>query len=147
MSRFKLDRRTVIKGAGTIAIALPWLEAMGFGRRANAQTTSVPLKRFLTVYQPGGAVRSGAIGDKYTPTGTETAFTLSQTLAPLDPVRSKLLIVDGLNLTCVMPRAPPSFKSLETSRCATAFTLRKLRNRQELQARLSSFPPCISNTC
>ena len=101
MSRFKLDRRTVIKGAGSIAISLPWLEAMGLGRRANAQTTTgVPLKRFLTVYQPGGTVRTGANGDKYTPTGTETAFTMSPILMPLDPVKSKLLIVDGLNLTC-----------------------------------------------
>ena len=40
MTRFKLDRRTVIKGAGSIAIALPWLETMGNGRRARAQTTS-----------------------------------------------------------------------------------------------------------
>jgi hypothetical protein len=56
---FKLSRRSVIKGAGTIAIGLPWLEAMGYGRRANAQsTTPVPLKRFLTVYQPGGTVRT-----------------------------------------------------------------------------------------
>ena len=38
MTRFKLNRRTVIKGAGTIAIALPWLEVMGHGRRARAQT-------------------------------------------------------------------------------------------------------------
>ncbi|MFL5304479.1 MAG: hypothetical protein ACJ8F1_04670 [Polyangia bacterium] len=43
MSRFKLDRRTVIKGAGTIAIALPWLEIMGRGSTARAQTASVPL--------------------------------------------------------------------------------------------------------
>ena len=101
MSRFKLNRRTVIKGAGSIAIALPWLEVMGRGRRANAQTTTaVPLKRFVTVYQPGGTVRSGANGDKYTPTGSETAFTMSPILMPLDPVKSKLLIVDGLNLTC-----------------------------------------------
>ena len=38
MTRFKLDRRTVIKGAGTIAIALPWLEVMGLrapGPRAD----------------------------------------------------------------------------------------------------------------
>ena len=40
MSRFKLDRRTVIKGAGSIAIALPWLEVMGRGRRASAQTAA-----------------------------------------------------------------------------------------------------------
>ena len=100
MSKFKLDRRTVIKGAGSIAIALPWLEIMGRGRRANAQTAAVPLKRFLTVYQPGGSVRSSTIGDKYSPTGSETSFTLSPILAPLEPVKSKLLIVDGLDLRC-----------------------------------------------
>ena len=100
MASFKLSRRAVIRGAGSIAIGLPWLEAMGYGPRANAQTASVPLKRFLTVYQPGGTVRSGAIGDKYTPTGSESSFTLSPILMPLDPVKAKLLIVDGLNLTC-----------------------------------------------
>lgn len=101
MTRFKLDRRTVIKGAGTIAIALPWLEVMGRGRRAQAQaTSSVPIKRFVTVYQPGGAVRQGANGDKYTPTGTETSFTMSPILMPLQPYQSRLLVVDGLNLTC-----------------------------------------------
>lgn len=100
MTRFKLDRRTVIKGAGTIAIALPWLEIMGRARRANAQTASIPLKRFVTVYQPGGAVRMGANGDRYTPTGSETSFTLSPILSPLEPMKSRLLIVDGLNLKC-----------------------------------------------
>jgi hypothetical protein len=98
---FKLNRRTLIKGAGSIAIALPWLEAMGRAGRANAQsTTSVPLKRFVTVYQPGGTVRSGAIGDKYTPTGSETSFTLSPILAPLNDLKARLIVVDGLNLTC-----------------------------------------------
>ena len=100
MTRFKLDRRTVIKGAGTIAIALPWLEVMGRGRRAHAQTASIPLKRFVTVYQPGGTVRGGANGDRYTPTGSETSFTLSPILSPLEPMKSRLLIVDGLNLKC-----------------------------------------------
>src|SRR5438874_2390216 len=100
MTRFKLDRRTVIKGAGTIAIALPWLEIMGRGSKAGAQTASVPLKRFVTVYQPGGAVRSGANGDKYTPTGSESAFTLSPVLAPLADYQKRLVVVDGTNLTC-----------------------------------------------
>jgi len=98
MPSFKLSRRTVLRGAGSIAVALPWLEAMGEGR-ARAQTASVPLKRFISVYQPGGTVREGAIGDKYTPTGSETSFTMSPILAPLDPVKSKLIIVDGVNLT------------------------------------------------
>src|SRR3954468_9269558 len=101
MTRFKLNRRTVIKGAGSIAIALPWLEAMGTGRRAQAQTTSVPLKRLVTVYQPGGAVRISNIGDKYTPIGSsETSFTLSPILMPLQPVINRMIIADGFNLTC-----------------------------------------------
>jgi hypothetical protein len=78
----------------------PWLEAMGYGRKARAQTSTVPLKRLVTVYQPGGAVRSGANGDKYTPTGSETSFTLSPILAPLQPMQSRIIVVDGLNLTC-----------------------------------------------
>src|SRR4029079_3426317 len=66
----------------------------------HARRAAVPLKRLVTVYQPGGRFRTGSIGDKYTPTGSETSFTLSPILAPLEPVKSKLLIVDGLNLTC-----------------------------------------------
>src|SRR5215203_1978770 len=94
MSTFRLKRRAVLKGAGSIAIALPWLEIMDRGRRARAQTaTTQPAKRFVTVYQPGGTVR-----DKYTPTGTETAPVLSPILKPLEPVKGKLLIVDGLEM-------------------------------------------------
>ena len=66
MSKLKLDRRTVIKGAGSIAIALPWLEIMGHRpARQRADATPVPLKRFLSRVQPGGTVRSGTLGDKY----------------------------------------------------------------------------------
>jgi len=102
MTRFKLSRRAVIKGAGGIAIGLPWLEIMGNGRQARAQASSVPLKRFMTVYQPGGAVRKTSTNptDNYTPTGTETSFTMSPVLMPLDAYKSRLLIVDGTNLTC-----------------------------------------------
>src|SRR4029079_653576 len=66
----------------------------------HARRAAVPLKRFVTVYQPGGAVRSGSIGDKYTPTGSETSFTLSPILAPLQPMQSRIIVADGLNLTC-----------------------------------------------
>ena len=92
MTKFRLKRRTVLKGAGSIAIALPWLEIMGRGRRANAQAATTA-KRLITVYQPGGTVRA-----KYTPTGTETAPVLSPILAPLEPMKSKLIIVDGLDM-------------------------------------------------
>ncbi len=93
MAKFRLNRRAVLKGAGSIAIALPWLEIMGQGRSAQAQTTTNPAKRLVTVFQPGGTVRA-----KYTPSGTEAAPVLSPILAPLEPVKSKLLIIDGLNM-------------------------------------------------
>ena len=95
MSPFRLNRRAVLRGAGSIAIALPWLEAMSDERRAAAQSATGMAKRFLAIYQPGGTVRN-----KYTPTGTETDFKLSPILAPLESVKSKLLILDGLDMQC-----------------------------------------------
>jgi hypothetical protein len=93
MRSFRLDRRAVIRGAGSIAIALPWLEIMGRGRRAQAAAPAGPARRFVTVYQPGGTVRA-----RYTPTGSETSFILGPILKPLEPLQSRLLVVDGLDM-------------------------------------------------
>ena len=94
-SKLRLTRRTVLKGAGGIAVALPWLEAMTDGRRARAAAPTPSPKRFLAVYTPGGTVL-----DKWRPTGTETAFTLSPILAPLEPVKQNVIVLDGLYLMC-----------------------------------------------
>ncbi len=94
MKKFRLPRRALLRGAGSIAIALPWLEAM-HEESASAQTAPSMAKRFIAVYQPGGTVRS-----KYTPSGSETAFTLSPILAPFEPVKDKILIIDGLDMQC-----------------------------------------------
>src|SRR5687768_7611752 len=91
MAKLRLSRRTMIRGAGSIAIALPWLEAM---EPARAQTAPATAQRFLAVYTPGGTVL-----DKWRPTGTETSFALGPILQPLEPILSKLLIVDGLDMT------------------------------------------------
>lgn len=94
MPRIHLSRRTVLQGAGSIAIALPWLEAMGSSSVARAATFA---KRFVTVYTPGGSVVDNGFGEnRWRPRGTETEFTLSTILAPLEPIRQKLLVVDGL---------------------------------------------------
>jgi hypothetical protein len=87
-----LSRRTLIRGAGGIAIALPWLEAMGT-RPAQAAPPAGPARRFVGVFQPGGTVRS-----RYTPTGSETTFTLGPILRPLAPLQNRLLVVDGLDM-------------------------------------------------
>jgi hypothetical protein len=98
MAKFRLNRRAVIRGAGSIAIALPWLEIMGTSRRAHAAVT--PAKRFVGVYQPGGTVLA-----KWRPSGTETAVTLSPILAPLELVKKYLLIIDGLDMKSAAPPA------------------------------------------
>jgi len=56
MKKFRLSRRAVLRGAGSIAVALPWLECMEPERRATAQAAPTTAQRFISVYQPGGTV-------------------------------------------------------------------------------------------
>ncbi len=92
MRNFRLNRRAVLRGAGSLAVALPWLEAMGGEEQvARAQAQGAPAKHFISVFQPGGCVR-----DRYFPTGTETAPVLSSVLAPLQPSLAKLIVTKGL---------------------------------------------------
>jgi hypothetical protein len=95
MPQFRLNRRAVLRGAGGVAIALPWLEAMTPERPALA--AAPPAKRFVGVYTPGGTVF-----ENWQPTGTEAAFTLSPILEPLSPVKEHVLVVDGINMKCAV---------------------------------------------
>jgi hypothetical protein len=89
--KWYLSRRTILRGAGGAAIALPLLDAMIRPGRARA---AEPAKRFLVFFSPGGTVQQ-----YWRPTGTETAFTLPYILAPLEPHKQRLLVVEGLNLS------------------------------------------------
>ena len=94
----RLGRRTMLRGAGGIAIALPWLEIMGTPKTARAQDDGFA-KRFVSVYTPGGTVLDDGNGEnRWRPTGTEDDFTLSPILAPLEPIKDKLLVMDGLRM-------------------------------------------------
>jgi Protein of unknown function (DUF1552) len=94
MGKLKLDRRTVLRGAGSIAIALPWLEIMGHEKLAHA--AGAPAKRFLSVYTPGGTVL-----DKFWPTDKADPSS-SNILKPLAAHKDKLLVVKGLNMDCAV---------------------------------------------
>lgn len=100
MSSFRLSRRAVLRGAGTIAIALPWLEIMREERSAHA--ADAPAKRFVGVYTPGGTVHAESsnpsLTEQWSPTGTETNFELSPILTPYEPVKSRLLVLDGIDM-------------------------------------------------
>jgi len=84
-----MDRRTVLRGAGGIAVALPFLSAMTVPRRARAAGVA---KRLVTWFGSNGTIQNA-----WQPTGTETAFVLSEILSPLEAHHDKLTILRGLN--------------------------------------------------
>jgi hypothetical protein len=83
-----LGRRTLLRGAGT-AFALPLLQAMLPARKAHAAPRT---KRFIAMFSA-----NGTIPKNWTPTGTETAFTLSPILSPLEPLKSKVIVLQGID--------------------------------------------------
>jgi hypothetical protein len=82
-----IDRRTLLRGGGA-AIALPLLEAM-LPRKAHAQMAP---KRFVPWFTANGTIMKN-----WAPTGSETAFTLSPILMPLEPFKSKLIVIQGVD--------------------------------------------------
>jgi hypothetical protein len=89
-----LDRRTLLRGAGGIAIGLPFLEIMSRSGTAAAQTPPLP-KRLIVFFSPNGSIR-----ENWTPTGTETNFQLSRILAPLEPHKQNIVVIDGVDNVC-----------------------------------------------
>ncbi len=109
MSRMgKLSRRAFLRGAGGVAISLPFLELMGCSSRASdvhvggdptpgpeagaGPTIGVP-KRFVVMFSA-----NGTIAENWRPTGGETDFQLSPILSPLEPHRDHLLVLEGIDM-------------------------------------------------
>lgn len=95
----RLSRRTMLRGAGGVALGLPFLEIMGRPKTALGQampgyTASGAPKRFIVWFTPNGTIPSA-----WTPTGGESDFEFSRILKPLEPFREKLLIIDGVDQT------------------------------------------------
>jgi hypothetical protein len=93
IGKHKLNRRTVLRGAGSIAIALPWLEIMGTEKLAHAQA-AVPAKRFLSIYTPGGTV-----AEDFWPTGDASAPVMNTITKPLEPHFAHVLLMKGISMT------------------------------------------------
>jgi hypothetical protein len=87
--RPSLSRRAVLRGAGGVAVGLPWLEASA-APKAGAGAT--PPRRFVVFF-----TGSGTLPDLWRPTGTETAFELPPILAPLEEHKRDLLLLTGID--------------------------------------------------
>ncbi|MFO0722997.1 MAG: DUF1552 domain-containing protein [Myxococcota bacterium] len=85
-----LSRRHFLRGVGGVALALPFLDAMR-PSMARAQTAAAP-KRIIFSFKPNG----DQIAQRFTTKG-ETTFAFGDFLAPLQPYRNDLLILDNVD--------------------------------------------------
>ncbi len=83
-----LSRRTVLRGAGC-TVALPWLESMS--AYADTPPASAFPKRFGVVF-----LGNGINEDHWAASGEGAAMRLSKTLEPLEPLKHKLNVIEGL---------------------------------------------------
>lgn len=86
----RLSRRTLLRGAAGLGIGLPLLEAM-LPRSANGATPAAP-RRIMFVFQANGDQTKRRFID----TG-ETSFSFDEFLAPLEPYRKDLLLLNRLD--------------------------------------------------
>jgi len=95
-----IHRRTVLRGAGGIAIALPLLEAM-LPRRGSAADGDVPPSRFVVMFSP-----NGTLYDRWLPVGSKTDYAFIdpanpgklRILAPLEPHKADVVVLEGIDM-------------------------------------------------
>src|SRR5688500_15518529 len=87
----RLSRRTFLRGAGGVAIGLPLLNIM-IEKPAGAQATPPPPRRLIFSFKPNG----DEVARRFTNTD-EAGFQFDEFLAPLEPYRSELLILNKLD--------------------------------------------------
>ena len=80
-----ISRRAVLRGAGVV-MALPWLESA----RVFGAPAAFP-KRFGVMF-----MGCGINEDYWSASGNGAGMTLSKTLSPLEPLKHKINVVDGL---------------------------------------------------
>jgi hypothetical protein len=87
-----MSRRTLLRGAGGVAIALPFLEAMAPRRAAAAAGPPRRLFNFFT--------ENGVVEREWFPQGEGKTFTFGQILQPLEPWKKNLILFDGIDTVC-----------------------------------------------
>src|SRR6202050_2586223 len=85
---FPVSRRAVLRGAGC-TVALPWLESLH--ALADVPAPSAFPKRFGIVF-----LGCGINEDHWSAEGQGADMKLSKTLSPLEPIKEKINVIDGL---------------------------------------------------
>jgi hypothetical protein len=84
----RISRRAVLRGAG-VAVALPWLESLPVFGDPTAPT--VFPKRFGVMFMGNGINEN-----HWSAEGSGADMKLSKTLSPLEPLKHKINVIDGL---------------------------------------------------
>ena len=94
---YKIARRQFLRSAGASAVLLPLLKNI----EARAQGMPAPL-RFMILHHPLGTQHIGPASPtelwRPSATSTTTSFTLPQNSAPFNPLKPKMVMIDGLNI-------------------------------------------------
>jgi hypothetical protein len=87
-----ISRRTVLRGVG-VTVALPWLESLpAWGCPVATDGTPGPFpKRFGVLF-----MGNGINGNHWWARGSGAGMTLSKSLAPLEPLKKKINVINGL---------------------------------------------------
>lgn len=89
MKRVKLQRRTLLRGAGAV-LPLPFLNLMSSD--SNAASSTAPPKRFMSLFKPNGVhPPSWNIND-----GSEFDFRMSPLMKPFEKHKQDLLVLDNM---------------------------------------------------
>lgn len=86
MTRRRSTRRNFLRGAGGIAVALPFLESMNTAKAGGA-----PLLRYLQFMHV-----EGTLVNEWAPSGPANAMTLSSILSPLESRKADIVVVSGI---------------------------------------------------
>jgi Protein of unknown function (DUF1552) len=90
--RFRLSRRTFLRGAG-VTMALPWMESLpAWGVEPMKAGEPAPLpKRFAALFWG-----NGVNGNHWHAKGSGADMQLSRSLQPMEPLKAKMNLIDGL---------------------------------------------------
>ncbi len=88
-----ITRRTVLRAAGS-AVALPFFDSLGFGRRATAAAVAARPKRMVFL-----GFGWGVTNETWFPDGKQTGkdYKLSEGLKPLERHRDRFTVIQGLS--------------------------------------------------
>ncbi len=102
LTKKHLSRRTFLRG-GSVALALPFLDAMVPAATALAQTAAAPKTRAGFFYIPHGAIMNntpfGKDVDAWTSSGKGADFKLGHIVAPLEPLKRYVTTFDNIENT------------------------------------------------